>query len=70
MGLRLAVVSNANGTVRSLWDGQPPPRVDLVFDSLGGGVEKPDPRFFEPALARMEARAKTTVHVGTSTMRT
>jgi HAD superfamily hydrolase (TIGR01509 family) len=65
MGLRLAVVSNANGTVRSLFDRIGLlPLVELVLDSREEGVEKPDPRFFELALSRMNARAETTVHVG------
>jgi putative hydrolase of the HAD superfamily len=65
LGLRLAVVSNANGTVRALFDRVGlRPLVDLVLDSWEEKVEKPDPRFFELALARMKARAETTVHVG------
>ncbi len=65
MALRLAVVSNANGTVRSLFERiRLLPLVDLVLDSREEGVEKPDPRFFELALKRMEAKAGTTVHVG------
>lgn len=65
LGLRLAVVSNANGTVRSVLA-----RVGLaafvatVFDSREEGVEKPDPRFFALALERTGARAETTIHVG------
>ena len=65
LGLRLAVVSNANGTVRALFDRVGlRPLVDLVLDSWEEKVEKPDPRFFELALTRMDARAETTVHVG------
>jgi HAD superfamily hydrolase (TIGR01549 family) len=65
IGLRLAVVSNANGTVRALFDRVGlRPLVDLVLDSWEEKVEKPDPRFFELALSRMNARAETTVHVG------
>jgi putative hydrolase of the HAD superfamily len=65
IGLRLAVVSNANGTVRALFDRVGlRPLVDLVLDSWEEKVEKPDPRFFALALSRMEARAETTVHVG------
>ena len=65
MGLRLAVVSNANGTVRTLFDRVGlRPLVDLVLDSWEEKVEKPDPRFFELALARMGAKAESTVHVG------
>jgi putative hydrolase of the HAD superfamily len=64
-GLRLVVVSNANGTLRAHMD-----RLDLtrrfdhVLDSADEGVEKPDPRFFEIALARSGARKETTIHIG------
>lgn len=64
-GLRLVVVSNANGTLRKhvarlgLMD-----RFDHVLDSADEGVEKPDPRFFEIALARSGAARETTLHVG------
>jgi HAD superfamily hydrolase (TIGR01509 family) len=65
MGLRLAVVSNANGTVRALFDRLGlRPLVDLVLDSREEGVEKPDPRFFARALSLMGARPEATVHVG------
>jgi putative hydrolase of the HAD superfamily len=64
-GFRLAVVSNANGTLHrafarlGLTD-----TVDAVFDSCDEGFEKPDPRFFHLALDRVGASAETTVHVG------
>ena len=64
-GYRLAVVSNANGTLLrafarlGLIDA-----LDAVFDSSDEGVEKPDPRFFQLALARTGATAETTIHVG------
>jgi putative hydrolase of the HAD superfamily len=65
LGLKLAVVSNANGTVRALFERIALlPLVDLVLDSQEEGVEKPDPRFFALALSRLDARAQTTVHVG------
>jgi putative hydrolase of the HAD superfamily len=62
---RLAVVSNANGTVREklrrvgLAD-----YFDLILDSHEEGVEKPDPRIFRIALERTGARPEETVHVG------
>jgi putative hydrolase of the HAD superfamily len=65
LGLQLAVVSNANGTVRAklarlgLAD-----RFDVILDSQEEGVEKPDPRLFAIALERLAARAETTLHVG------
>ena len=64
-GLRLVVVSNANGRLRHLFD-----RVDLtkwfdhVLDSHEWGVEKPDPRLFKLALEQSRADAASTVHVG------
>jgi len=64
-GLRIVVVSNANGTLRAHLD-----RVrltslfDVVLDSADEGVEKPDPRFFEIALEKSGARKETTIHVG------
>ena len=64
-GLMLVVVSNANGTVRAHVDriglG---PYFDCVIDSCDVGVEKPDPRIFEIALARAGAQPETTIHVG------
>src|SRR5438874_2672370 len=64
-GLRLVVVSNANGTLRAHMDrlGMTA-RFDHVLDSQDEGVEKPDPRFFEIALARSGAQKDTTIHVG------
>ena len=65
LGLQLVVVSNANGTVAKLAE-----RLGLtecvgcVLDSFVEKVEKPDPRFFEIALARSGARRETTIHVG------
>jgi HAD superfamily hydrolase (TIGR01549 family) len=64
-GLRLVVVSNANGRLRHLFD-----RLDLsrwfhaLLDSHEWGVEKPDPRLFQLALEASGASASTTVHVG------
>jgi HAD superfamily hydrolase (TIGR01509 family) len=64
-GLRLVVVSNANGRLRHLFD-----RVGLaqwfdhLLDSHEWGVEKPDPRLFQLALEQSRADASSTVHVG------
>lgn len=64
-GLKLVVVSNANGRLRHLFD-----RVGLtkwfdhVLDSHEWGVEKPDPRLFQLALEQSRADASRTVHVG------
>ena len=64
-GLKLVVVSNANGRLRHLFD-----RVDLtkwfdhLLDSHEWGVEKPDPRLFTHALEQSGANPSRTVHVG------
>jgi len=64
-GLKLVVVSNANGTLRAHMQRLGlAERFDHVFDSADEGVEKPDPRFFEIALERSGARKETTIHVG------
>lgn len=64
-GLKLTVVSNANGRLRLLFDRLALAGcVDCVLDSHDEGVEKPDPKFFEIALARSGARRETTIHVG------
>jgi len=64
-GLRLVVVSNANGTLHTVFGRLGlASRVDVMLDSFNEGVEKPDPRLFELALERAGARRETTVHVG------
>jgi HAD superfamily hydrolase (TIGR01509 family) len=64
-GLRLVVVSNANGTLLAHMERLGlTGRFDCILDSHDEGVEKPDPRFFEIALARSGARKETTIHVG------
>lgn len=64
-GRRLVVVSNANGTVHSLFTRLGlAPLVDVIIDSALERLEKPDPRLFQLALDRAGARAETTVHVG------
>ena len=64
-GYRLAVVSNANGTVEQLFERKGlRPLVDMIFDSSVEGLEKPDRRLFDRALERSGGRADTTVHVG------
>jgi putative hydrolase of the HAD superfamily len=64
-GLRLVVVSNANGTLHRAFDRLGlAASLDVVFDSFVEGVEKPDPRFFRIALERSGAHPDTTVHVG------
>jgi putative hydrolase of the HAD superfamily len=65
LGLRLAVVSNANGRLRHLFTRIGlADKVDVLCDSFEEGVEKPDPRLFQIALERSGGRAETTTHVG------
>jgi HAD superfamily hydrolase (TIGR01549 family) len=62
---QLVVVSNSNGRVRRILGRVGlEPHVDLVLDSHEEGVEKPDPRFFEIALARSHADRAATIHCG------
>lgn len=64
-GLKLTVVSNANGKLKLLFDRlQLAGCVDCLLDSHDEGVEKPDPRYFEIALERSGARRDTTIHIG------
>jgi putative hydrolase of the HAD superfamily len=64
-GAVAAVVSNSDGTVRSLLD-----RLGLgdglafVLDSHEVGVEKPDPRIFQLALGRAGAAPSEAAHIG------
>jgi HAD superfamily hydrolase (TIGR01509 family) len=64
-GLRLAVVSNANGTVVSLMqDVGLLSYFDTILDSFVEGVEKPSPEIFRRALSRVDARPERALHVG------
>jgi putative hydrolase of the HAD superfamily len=64
-GLTLTVVSNANGKLRAVFDRLALAGcVDCLLDSHEEGFEKPDPRFFEVALARSGAEREQTIHVG------
>jgi HAD superfamily hydrolase (TIGR01509 family) len=65
MGVKLVVVSNANGKLKVLFERLDlARRFDVLLDSHEEGVEKPDPRFFEIALERSGARRGETLHVG------
>lgn len=65
LGLRLVVVSNANGRLSVALDRLGLSKhFDCLIDSFHEGVEKPDPRLFRIALARSRARADRTLHVG------
>jgi HAD superfamily hydrolase (TIGR01509 family) len=64
-GLRLAVVSNSNGTVHQLFDRLGlTATFDVILDSAVEGVEKPDPRIFRLALERLGEEAGAALHVG------
>jgi HAD superfamily hydrolase (TIGR01509 family) len=65
LGLRLTVVSNANGTLCAHMDRLGLTKyVHSVLDSCDLGVEKPDPRLFEIAVERSGADRASTIHVG------
>jgi putative hydrolase of the HAD superfamily len=65
LGLRLVVVSNANGTLLAHMDRLGMTSAfDVILDSADEGVEKPDPQFFQIALERAGARRESTIHVG------
>jgi HAD superfamily hydrolase (TIGR01509 family) len=65
LGLRMTVVSNANGTLCAHMDRLGLTKyVHCVLDSCDLGVEKPDPRLFEIAVERSGADPASTIHVG------
>jgi putative hydrolase of the HAD superfamily len=65
LGLCLAVVSNANGTVADAFERMGlSEHVDMIIDSHYEGVEKPDPRLFQIALERAGGQRDMTVHLG------
>ena len=65
LGLKLVVVSNANGRLRHLFDRVGlAPYFDVMLDSHEWNVEKPDPRLFQYALAASKAQPERTAHVG------
>ncbi len=64
-GLRLVVVSNANGRLRAAFDRIGLTRhLDDIIDSSEVGYEKPDPAIFRLALARAGAEPARALHVG------
>ena len=64
-GLTLAVVSNSDGTcAQSLDEAGLLRYMNFVIDSAEVGVEKPDPRIFEIAVARCGADPRRTLYVG------
>ena len=64
-GLRLGVVSNADGRAAAILAATGLARsLDVIVDSHFEGVEKPDAEIFRRALARLGAAAETTLFVG------
>jgi FMN phosphatase YigB (HAD superfamily) len=64
-GLSAAVISNSNGSARSILEGLDLARhLDYVIDSGEVGVEKPDPRIFRLALERSGVDAAAAVYIG------
>ena len=59
------VVSNSNGTIRGILERLDLARwLDFVLDSQEEGLEKPDPRLFQRALARAGAKAAEAAYIG------
>jgi putative hydrolase of the HAD superfamily len=73
-GYRLAVVSNAHGTIEAQLaaheicstNGDRGARVEVIVDSIVVGVDKPDPEIFQLALGALGVRASRAVYVGDS----
>ncbi len=73
-GVRLAIVSNSDGTIEARLAAAgvvqvgagPGVSVEAVIDSAAVGVAKPDPRIFELALAACGVGPEAAVHVGDS----
>ena len=64
-GLRLAVISNADGRVAAyLENAGLADLFEFILDSTLEGVEKPDPTIFETALDRLGVAAAEAVYVG------
>ena len=64
-GLRLAVISNADGRVATYLDHAGLADLfELIVDSGLEGVEKPDPEIFRTALDRLGLEPEQTVYVG------
>ncbi len=64
-GARSAAISNSNGMARSMLTTVGlAPYLDFVIDSREVGVEKPDPRIFELALAQAGVPASEAAYIG------
>ena len=65
LGLRLGVVSNADGRIVAILEKAGIAHFfDVIVDSHVVGAEKPDPRIFHIALDRLGAHAAQTIFVG------
>jgi HAD superfamily hydrolase (TIGR01509 family) len=59
------VISNSNGTIRGILERlELVTHLDFVLDSFEEGLEKPDPRLFERALARAGVAAGEAAYIG------
>lgn len=64
-GYRLGVISNSNGSVRSILEETGlARRLDFVLDSAVVGVEKPDPRIFTMALEEAKVSPAEAAYIG------
>jgi HAD superfamily hydrolase (TIGR01509 family) len=64
-GLIAGVISNSNGSVRSILEETGLARnLDFIIDSAVVGVEKPDPRIFRVALDRVQVPPEAALYVG------
>jgi putative hydrolase of the HAD superfamily len=64
-GVPVAVVSNSEGQLQTLFDNLGiGDAFDLVVDSHHVGVEKPDPRIFEPVVGRFGVASADVLHLG------
>jgi FMN phosphatase YigB (HAD superfamily) len=64
-GIATAVISNSNGSVRSILESLGLARhLDFVIDSFEVGIEKPDPRIFQLALDRLGVGSREAAYIG------
>jgi putative hydrolase of the HAD superfamily len=64
-GYRVAVISNADGRVRSLLEAAGlTPHLEFTVDSAEVGIEKPDPRIFHAATDRLNLPPSACAYVG------
>lgn len=64
-GYRLGVISNSNGSVRSILEETGlARRLDFILDSAVVGVEKPDPRIFRMAMEEAKVSSDETAYIG------